>query len=372
MGLTGHEREAVLVEPPLTGGELRQLLHASGLLHAVVRDGDGRYRGVISLPELEALLGTRPDLAEQEILAADSQPRLPLAFGPVLYEDSTPLEIRQLALRGELPFLPCLDSRGRLVEVLSNSEALQRGLHDNPVIVMAGGFGVRMRPLTEMMPKPLIPLTEGRLIDRVIDHLVDCGFHRFYLAVHYLKEQIMHYLGDGSRRGVSIEYIVEDSPQGTAGSLRRFASRNGNGLPLVVTNGDVVTNQHFTDVLRFHRQQEAQLTLVCKQEGVDISYGVVECDEHGMLTSIQEKPRLTYLINAGMYIVEPDVLHLLPARSYFMTDLVDEVRESGGRVSVFQSDEYWRDVGTMDGYAQVIQDLRTGKVKSYPAQPPLP
>lgn len=369
MGLIGNEREAVLVEPPLTFGELHSLLSEAGQSYAIVRDTDGRYRGVVRADELAAQLASNSPLAGTEILSAELIQPNPLFYGPALFEDSTPLEIRRLALRRELPFLPCLDMRGRLVEVLSNEEALRRGLHDNPVVVMAGGFGVRMRPLTEMMPKPMIPLEPGRLIDRVLDHLIDCGFHRFHLAVHYMKEQLIGYLGDGSRRGVSIEYIVEDSPQGTAGSLRRFASRNGSSLPLVVTNGDVVTNQHFSEILRFHRQQAAQMTLVCKQEGVDISYGVVECDEDSVLTSIQEKPRLNYLINAGMYIVEPSVLHLLPARSYFMTDLVDEIRKAGGRVSVFQTSEYWRDVGTMEGYAQVIQDIKTGKVKSYPARP---
>jgi NDP-sugar pyrophosphorylase family protein len=194
--------------------------------------------------------------------------------------------------------------------------------------------------------------------------MIDCGFHRFFLAVHYLKEQIMSYLGDGRQRGVKIDYIVEDAPQGTAGSLRRFI--NQSGLPLVVSNGDVVTNQHFSEILQFHDQQNAQITLVCKQEGVDISYGVVESDEKGTLTSIQEKPRLSYLVNTGIYVIDPAVLHLLPQRSYFMTDLVDAVREHGGRVCVFQTQEYWRDVGTMDCYAQVMQDMKLGKVRSYP------
>lgn len=369
MGLIGIEREAVLVEPPLTFGELKQLLDDARQNFAIVRDTDGRYRGVISASDLAGQLSADSQLAQVEILSTETNHPTPLVYGPALFEDSTPLEIRRLALRRELPFMPCLDMRGRLVEVLSNDEALRRGLHDNPVVIMAGGFGVRMRPLTEMMPKPLIPLDQGRLIDRVIDHLIDCGFHRFHLAVHYLKEQLINHLGDGSKHGISIEYIVEDSPQGTAGSLRRFASRNASSLPLVVTNGDVITNQHFNDVLRFHEQQGAQMTLVCKQEGVDISYGVVECDDEGVLTSIQEKPRLNYLINAGMYIVEPSVLHLLPARSYFMTDLMDEIRKAGGKVCVFQTEEYWRDVGTMDGYAQVIQDIKTGTVKSYPPKP---
>jgi dTDP-glucose pyrophosphorylase len=366
MGLIANERDTILVEPPVTYGELAGLLTEHNQQYALVRDTDGRYRGVVRHSELETQLRQNPALSSLEVLSADSAVQGPMFYCPALYEDSTPLEIRGLTLRSEMPFMPVLDIRGRLVEVLSSEDALRRGLHDNPVVVMAGGFGVRMRPLTEMMPKPMIPLEPGRLIDRVIDHLVDCGFHRFYLAVHYMKDQLMNYLGDGSSRGISIEYIVEDSPQGTAGSLRRFASRQPNSLPLVVTNGDVVTNLHFNDVLRFHRQQSAGLTLVCKPEGMDISYGVVECDDDGVLTSIIEKPRLTYLINAGMYIVEPDVLNLLPTRSFFMTDLVDEIRKQGGRVCVYQSTEYWRDVGTMEGYAQVIQDIKTGKVKSYP------
>ena len=132
-----------------------------------------------------------------------------------------------------------------------------------------------------------------------------------------------------------------------------------------VNNGDVITNQRFGDILRYHNQQRSQVTILVKEQGVDITYGVIERAEDGTLESLSEKPRLSYLVNTGIYVINPEVLELVPDRPCNMTELITLVKKAGGKVSVFQTREYWRDVGTIDCYAQVMKDIRTGLVRSF-------
>ncbi len=354
---TNDPREAVaLVPPDLPVSELSAILAANTTGHAVICD-EGRYIGLVThaqIKEIESGNGT------------GSLPvgNLPSLESPMLPEHSSPLAIRHFLSRESTEYIPFVNRQGHMTAVMSRGEALRNGLYNNAAVIMAGGFGVRLRPITDSIPKPMVPLVDGRMIDRIINHLLDCGFYRFYVAVHYMKEMIMDYLGDGSDRGIEIRYIVEETPQGTAGSLRTLI--NQESLPIVVTNGDVITNQRFGDILRFHKGNRADITVVCREDGVNISYGVVESDEQGNLLDINEKPRLNYLINTGMYIINPGVFENVPEKKCFMTDVIAATREQGGSVKVFQCHEYWRDVGTIDCYAQVIKDIKSGLVRNLP------
>ena len=337
-------------------GEISRLLSDNGVRMAVVCDGP-RYAGTVFADQIEVLLKQDPGLEHRGI--AETFPLRAQA----LQDNSSPLVIRRFIEVNDIPAIPFMDRQGRLTRLLTPQEALELGLYDNAAVTMAGGFGMRLRPITENTPKPMIPLVNGKLLDRILDHLLDCGIHRHFVAVHYLKEQVMGYLGDGSSRGMQVEYIIEETPLGTAGSLRTIADKVDQ--PLLVNNGDVITNQRFGEILRFHNSEGAQITVVCKEAGVDISYGVVECNGDGTLQSISEKPRLSYLVNTGIYVVSPEVLQLVPDRSCYMTDMIELVRGKGGRVSVFKTKEYWRDIGTIDCYAQVIKDIHSGLVRSF-------
>lgn len=346
---------AQVVDLSQTLGEVERVLQELATPVAIVCDAE-RYVGIVRRSQIDELLAESPDLVTSDLNYLGELP------SPVVFENSSPLTIRRFIFdHDDLPVVPFIDRSGRLTRALSREEALRNGMYPNAVVIMAGGFGVRLHPITASIPKPMLPLVDGTLIDRILDHLLDCGFSRYYAAVHYLKEQIIEYLGDGRDRGVRVEYLIEESPLGTAGSLRALVGRED--LPIVVTNGDVITNQRFGEILRYHRGQRAQITMVCKQDSVNISYGVVECASDGTLASLSEKPRYSYLVNTGMYIIEPDVLDLVPDQKYFMTDLIKAVRARGGKVSVLQSQQYWRDVGTIDAYAQVIKDIRSGLVR---------
>jgi dTDP-glucose pyrophosphorylase len=337
-------------------GEISRLLADGGVKMAVVCDGL-RYVGTVYAHELDSLVRQDRGLEQRGITEL-----FPLRT-QALPDNSSPLVIRRFIEQHDIPAIPFTDRQGRLTRLLTPEDALEVGLYENAAVTMAGGFGMRLRPITENTPKPMIPLVNGKLMDRILDHMLDCGIYKHYVAVHYLKEQVMEYLGDGSDRGLQVEYIIEDTPQGTAGSLRSIAHKVDK--PLLVNNGDVITNQRFGEILRFHNSEGAQVTVVCKEAGVDISYGVVECNDDGTLQSISEKPRLSYLVNTGIYVVSPEVLELVPDRPCYMTDMIELVREKGGRVSVFKTKEYWRDIGTIDCYAQVIKDIHSGLVRSF-------
>ena len=340
--------------------EAAQKIERARLGLAIVLDGE-QYCGLLDAARLRHLLTENPSLLDGDIAGIG---RLP---NPALLENSSPLVVRRFLQEHEdLTVVPFTRRSGKLSRALTRPEALQSGLIENLVVVMAGGFGMRLRPITASIPKPLIPLVEGNgtLLDRILDHLLDCGFYRYRVAVHYLKDEIRGYLGDGVLRGVQVSYIDEETPLGTAGSLSYLAGQES--APIIVTNGDVITNQDFAEILRFHQDQGAMVTVVCKEDGVDISYGVVESNEAGELVAINEKPRLSYLINTGIYVIEPAVLNMVPRQKLFMTDLINTVRQQGGKISVFQTHEYWKDVGTIDCYAQVIKDIRSGVVRSFP------
>ncbi len=348
--------EASVVDVSQTVADVEKELRQTGAQLAVVCD-DELYLGVVSLAELANYGAKSAKNAAKAMYAL-----FPLAT-PFVPESSSPFAIRRFLRENDLAAVPFTDRRGKLTRLLSPEQALQTGLYENAAVTMAGGYGMRLRPITENIPKPMIPLVDGKLLDRILDHLLDCGIYRHYVAVHYLKEQVMDYLGDGNGWGISVEYIEEDSPQGTAGSLRTLQTKET--VPILVNNGDIITNQRYGEILRFHNREKCEITVVCKQAGVDISYGVVKCNTDGSLKSISEKPRLSYLINTGIYVINPDILNLVPEGPCYMTDLIDLVKEKGGKVGVFQTKEYWRDIGTIDCYAQVMKDIRTGLVRSF-------
>ena len=313
--------------PSFESGELiceaERALRESGAGLAVVVDRE-RYSGILQHARLAELLARRPEMARQSLATLGALP------APQVHSGTSPLAIRRMLAETDLPYVPLLDGKGRVSKLLSREEALGLGLYDNPVAIMAGGFGIRLRPITQNIPKPLLPLVDSNMLEWILDHLVDCGFHRFYVAVHYLKEQIISYLGDGQQRGVSIEYIEEESPRGTAGSLRMLKSREE--MPILVTNGDVITNQHCGEVLRHHQRHDAELTVVCKEDSVDISYGVVECGS-GRYAGEHQRETAPQLPNQHGHLRRRAIGARSRARPPVLHDRSDEQRARRGRQS---------------------------------------
>ena len=219
------------------------------------------------------------------------------------------------------------------------------GTADKPniAVIMAGGEGRRLRPLTDRVPKPMVPVAGRPILERIVLHLVGYGIKRIYISVNYLAEVIMGHFGDGQRFGCSITYLNESAPLGTGGPLSLLGEPQQH--PLLVMNGDLVTQVDISRLLQFHERQRSCATLAARHYSVEIPFGVVT-QRDDQLLELTEKPTPHYLINAGIYVLDPDVLALVPAGTFFpITVLFEKLLALKRRVAVYSIEEDWIDVG---------------------------
>lgn len=211
---------------------------------------------------------------------------------------------------------------------------------------MAGGLGKRLRPYTENCPKPMLPVGGKPMLEILLEQCIDSGFRKFYISVNYLKDQIIDYFGDGNAWGVSIDYLLENEPLGTAGSLQLIPDKLKE--PLLVMNGDVLTRLNPSQLLRFHIEHQAAATLCVREYTTTIPFGVVQTN--GVeLAGFAEKPSYRELVNAGVYVIDPLLIPLLPPHQKTdMPTLLQNAQKAGHHVAVCPIHEYWIDVGNPD------------------------
>ena len=239
--------------------------------------------------------------------------------------------------------IPVIDRERRLVGIHFLEALLGTTDKPNAAVVMAGGEGRRLRPLTDRIPKPMVPVAGRPILERIVLHLVGYGIKRIHISVNYLAETITGHFGDGSRFGCNIEYLRETAPLGTGGPLSLLHERPRH--PLIVMNGDLVTQIDIFRLLQFHDQEKAVATLAARHHRVEIPFGVVS-QRDNRLIELLEKPSPHYLINAGIYVLDPGVLDLVPAGTFFpITSLFDELLARKQRVAVYPIEEEWIDVG---------------------------
>ena len=239
--------------------------------------------------------------------------------------------------------IPVLDEKGRVVELLLLQELLNPQNLVNAVVIMAGGKGTRLRPHTEHCPKPMLPVGDKPMLEILLEQCIASGFRTFYFSVNYLKEQIVDYFENGARWGVSINYLVENEPLGTAGSLQLLPDSISE--PFLVLNGDVLTRLNPTQLLDFHLENQAQATLCVREHEFTVPFGVVHT-KGVELAGFVEKPTYRNQVNAGVYVIDPKLLALLPPHQFTdMPSLLLSAQESGYLVAVCPIHEYWLDVG---------------------------
>lgn len=250
--------------------------------------------------------------------------------------------------------IPVLDLDGKVVDLILLKEVLSPAIITNPVVIMAGGKGTRLRPYTETCPKPMLPVNGKPILEILLEQFISSGFKNFYFSVNYLKEKIIDYFKDGSSYGVSINYLVEDEPLGTAGSLQLLPADISQ--PFLVMNGDVLTHFNPSQLLRFHQEHEAHSTICVREYTTTIPFGVVKTDGFE-LAGFEEKPSYRQLVNAGVYIIDPSLIQLLPKKqSTDMPSLLNNAQNCGYRVAVCPIHEYWLDVGRPETLQQAHQD----------------
>ena len=255
--------------------------------------------------------------------------------------------LRQLMSDLKLHHIPLVDSEGKLVGVEVADYLDDRAPPaETEVVLMVGGLGTRLRPITATVPKPMIPVGGRPILESIIISFAEQGFRRFTLALNYKGEVFRQHFGDGGRLGVEIGYVEEDDQRGTAGALALLARRPTR--PFFVMNGDLLTAVNFAQLLRFHEEHQAAATMCVREQSFQIPYGVVSTAEH-LITGLEEKPRQVFRVNAGIYVLDPKVLDRIPPdRIYNMTDLFLDLVAASEPAIAFPLREYWLDIGRLE------------------------
>lgn len=254
--------------------------------------------------------------------------------------------------------VPIVDDDGRVCGLVTANDLLRPkgGARENPVVLMAGGLGNRLRPLTEDTPKPLLRVGAKPLLETILETFIGFDFRNFYISVNYRAEMVKAHFGDGKAWGCTIEYLEENDRLGTAGPLGLIPIAPDK--PLIVMNGDLLTKVNFANLLEFHAEHRSMATMCVREYDFQVPYGVVNIEDH-RIVSIVEKPVHTFFVNAGIYVLDPSVLELIPkGRPLDMTDLFARILARGDETAVFPIREYWMDIGRIDDFERANGEFK--------------
>ena len=326
---------------------------------ALVVDAERRLIGTLTDGDVRRALLSGLSLASPVMVVLankpDSAPRQPTT-APV---GTPPSELLDLMHRHDVRHVPLVDAAGRVVGIELLKDLVREYQLPLRALVMAGGYGRRLRPLTDDRPKAMLPIGGRPLLEIIVRRLQQAGIHRVHVATHYKAEVIHQHFGDGQRFDLDIHYVNEDRPLGTAGALGLLEQTDE---PLLVINGDILTDVNVSAMLEFHRANRADLTVAVSPFEIEVPYGVVKT-EGVLVTGVDEKPTIRSFINAGVYLLNADVCQLVPGDGpYDMPDLIGRCLEQRRRVVSFPLREYWQDIGRRDDYSKVLRDAQEGKV----------
>ncbi|WP_205422972.1 MULTISPECIES: nucleotidyltransferase family protein [Chromobacterium] len=311
-------------------------IDSSGLQLAVVLHEDGRLAGLISDGDIRRAILRSCDMTTP---VAEVMNRNPITA----HASTAPNELLMLMRRKVLHHIPLLDDSQCVVDLVTLDALTGMIERPNWVVLMAGGLGTRLLPLTENCPKPMLRVGGKPILENILESFVEQGFHQFYLSVNYLAESIQEYFGDGHRHGANIRYLHENKRLGTAGALSLLPERPE--YPLIVMNGDLLTRLRFDQMLKFHEEHSAMATMAVREYDFQVPYGVVNIDGTS-ITSIDEKPVHRFFVNAGIYTLAPETLNHIPDDTFFdMPTLFERLRADNQATSAYPLREYWLDVG---------------------------
>lgn len=267
-------------------------------------------------------------------------------------------KIKNKLVNENIKQLPLVDKDNHVIDLITIDDFLKQEKKDNPVVVMAGGLGTRLRPLTEDTPKPLLPVGEKPILEIILEQFIEYGFNNFIFCVNYKSDQIIEYFNDGDNWGVNINYVKEHQRMGTAGALSLIDEDIDK--PFFVINGDLLTKLNFSSMMSFHENSGNKLTIGSRKYEYQIPYGVLDIEDN-KVKDLLEKPTYTKFVNAGIYILEPDLIGKIPEDEFYdMTDLMEILMDNDENVGVFPVHEFWLDIGKHKDYKEannIIDDI---------------
>ena len=346
----------ITVTTDITIRQAMKQLSQSGEKCLVILDNKGILLGTLSDGDLRKAILNGSEMSDSIQQICQYNPTI-LIDGEYEKED-----VKKIFTQQKFDLIPIVNDRGELIDIFSWDEIFDKGKKDQkeklnvPVVIMAGGKGTRMEPFTKVLPKPLVPIHEKPIIEHIIERFVEIGCSDFYLTVNY-KGKILKAFFEELRPEYNVVFVDEMEPLGTAGSLQYL---NGKfNKPFFVTNCDIIIKADYASLYEFHQKGGYDVTLVASAIEYVIPYGTCELNSDGHLSHINEKPQYDYLINTGLYLLNPEILKLIPANKFYhITHLIEEVINNGQKVGVFPiDDDAWIDVGQWAEYKKAVELL---------------
>jgi dTDP-glucose pyrophosphorylase len=326
--------------------EALKVMDSNGFKSLLVLDDNESFEGILSIGDIQrAIIRNLP----LDTLVSDVLRRNPRVVNELTTIDS----IKEEMLQYKMEFIPVVDKTNHIKNIFFWEDLFidkrlpPKKLFRLPVVIMAGGLGTRLKPLTNVLPKPLIPIHEKTIIEEIFERFGNHGCNDFFLSLNYKAELIEFYLKD-QRLPYNLNFFKEDKLMGTAGSLSLLNGKLHNTF--FVSNCDILIEQDYSEILEFHENNKNELTIVAVLKSYQIPYGVIDTGNNGSLVHIQEKPELNIKINSGMYILEPELIDEIPQNHFFnITQLIEKVRNRKGRIGVFPvSEGSWKDIGSWE------------------------
>lgn len=314
----------------------------------IVVDQNSLFVGLLSIGDLQRAIiaGKSLETPIIEILRSDVK---------IASDKDNIEEVKSFMKKRRNDFMPIVNDAKQIVDVIfwedlqANVATIPIERFNLPVIIMAGGKGERLKPLTNVLPKPLIPIGSQSMLEDIMDRFFICGCDKFYISLNYKADFIKSYLVSANKP-YSIFYFQEEKPLGTAGSLHLLKERIYSTF--FVSNCDIIVNDDYSEILKYHREKQNEITIVAALKNYAIPYGILEAGKDGLLTNIQEKPNLAFKINTGMYILEPHLIEEIPEDTFYhITYLIESLMRQGRKVGVFPiSEGSWTDIGNWKEY----------------------
>jgi len=316
----------------------------------MVSDNFGKLVGTITDGDIRRALIKRQDMDTKLSEIMFKEPT-------VAHENDSESFIMSIMKNLSLRQIPIVDDHRHIIGLKIGKDFLRSQTKDNPVFLMAGGFGTRLQPLTKDIPKPLLNVGGKPILEIILNQFIESGFHIFYISTHYKAEMLSKYFGDGSNWGVSINYIYEERPLGTAGALGLLQHDLLN-LPVIVMNGDLLTKVNIDHLLSFHNEQGGVATMAVREYDFQVPYGVVEVEDQ-QIKSIVEKPTQSFFVNAGVYVLSKSIIKKIDKGEYLdMTNLLAQEISNLEQINMFPIHEYWLDIGQHEQFEQAQLDYK--------------
>ncbi len=345
--------QSITIQPSTTLIDALKKMDSNECKSLLVTSTENQFVGVLSIGDIQRaiLAGTSLENEINEILRKNP------TIGTI---DLSENQVKEIMIQSRIEFLPIVDLKNEIStiyfwdDLFTLKKLPPKNKFNLPIVIMAGGFGTRLKPLTNVLPKPLIPIGETTMLEEIFSRFNHYGCDDFYISVNYKAELIKYYL-QSQNLPYNLSYFQEDKPMGTAGSLSLLKGKLTKTF--IVHNCDILIDQDYSEIIDYHTANQFEITLVAVLKSYSIPYGTIETGMNGELVSLQEKPEMTFQINSGMYILEPHLMDEIPQDEFFhITHLIEQVKNRGGKVGVFPiSENSWKDIGNWDEYLANFQ-----------------